>query len=386
MMANPNWILKDAALDNVPVWLGIGGPSGSGKTYSALLVAEGMQEVRLEILRRTKPDATLADVPIGVIDTENRRATHYAKEFTFKHLDFRPPFSQERYLDAARFVASQGCRIIIIDSMSHEHEGEGGYLLTHKALLDAMVARRLKDDRETRSEYQLRDALNFSAWIEPAAARTYMIGQLLQIDASFIFCFRAKEKLKITKGKVDSQGFMPIAGDELVYNCVAMAVLPPRSQGVPDWSAKGAKINSGMAQFFPAGKALSRDTGRWLQRWATGEEVNMGAPPRQAAERREPNPKADERKTPPPPEKKGGEDPRALRPMADFKGVNDFLRWAKGWLMEASAAEGEAFDKTYADALKRADEVNGDEAAVVRDLLASAKRGAFEDDAKGADL
>src|SRR5262245_61922329 len=55
---------KDAERDQVPLWVALVGPSSSGKTKSALRLAEGMQRI------------TGGD--IHVVDTESKRAKHYA--------------------------------------------------------------------------------------------------------------------------------------------------------------------------------------------------------------------------------------------------------------------------------------------------------------------
>ena len=68
------------------------GPSGSGKTFSALRLATGIARV----------------VPGGIvlIDTENRRAKHYASEFKFSHIDFSPPYGSLDYLAALNTAAA----------------------------------------------------------------------------------------------------------------------------------------------------------------------------------------------------------------------------------------------------------------------------------------
>jgi predicted ABC-type transport system involved in lysophospholipase L1 biosynthesis ATPase subunit len=78
--------IRPAVRQKVPLLLGLAGPSGSGKTYSALRLAAGIAEV------------TGGDVV--VIDTENRRAQHYADQFNFQHIDFAPPYGPLDYLAA----------------------------------------------------------------------------------------------------------------------------------------------------------------------------------------------------------------------------------------------------------------------------------------------
>ena len=68
---------KPATRERTPCMVGIVGPSGTGKTFSALRLATGMQKV--------------SGGDVAVVDTEGRRALHYADKFKFLHLDFGPP-------------------------------------------------------------------------------------------------------------------------------------------------------------------------------------------------------------------------------------------------------------------------------------------------------
>ena len=115
-----------AVRESVPLLIGLMGCSSSGKTFSALRLATGIQRV------------TGGD--IYVIDTESRRALHYADQFKFEHVAFDAPFGSLDYLAAMKFCADRGAKVIVIDSMSHEHSGPGGYLLTQEAELDRMFA------------------------------------------------------------------------------------------------------------------------------------------------------------------------------------------------------------------------------------------------------
>jgi hypothetical protein len=73
---------------------------------------------------------------IYFIDTEARRALHYADRFKFQHVDFRAPFGPLDYIDAIQHCRDKGGRVIIIDSMTHEHDGEGGVMWQSEDFLD----------------------------------------------------------------------------------------------------------------------------------------------------------------------------------------------------------------------------------------------------------
>src|SRR4029079_18921024 len=105
---------KPAVRERVPLLVGLVGPSGGGKTFSALRLAKGFQRV--------------TGSEVYFIDTEARRALHYADRFQFRHVAFGAPFGPLDYLAAIQHCVAKGAKTIIVDSMSHEHEGPGGVL------------------------------------------------------------------------------------------------------------------------------------------------------------------------------------------------------------------------------------------------------------------
>jgi ABC-type dipeptide/oligopeptide/nickel transport system ATPase subunit len=251
-MTDREFTVKAGVREAVPLLLGIMGPSGGGKTFSALRLATGIQRV------------TGGD--IYGIDTEARRMLHYADRFKFKHLQFDAPFRSLDYLAAIKHCAAQGARIIIIDSMSHEHEGPGGMLDFH--------------DREY-ERLGNKESVNMLAWKRPKAERRDLLNGILQIPASFIFCFRAKEKIKMVKNdrgkqEVVPQGWMPIAGEEFVFEMTASCLLLPRANGVPTWESGEPgertmmKLPLQFQTIFSESKPLSEDIGEQLAQWAAG--------------------------------------------------------------------------------------------------------------------
>ncbi|HLF12074.1 MAG TPA: hypothetical protein VJA26_12745, partial [Gammaproteobacteria bacterium] len=157
-----------------PLLLGIAGPSSSGKTYSALRLATGMQRV--------------IGGDIRFIDTERNRALHYAERFKFRHIPLDAPYSPLDYLAAIEHCIREGSRIIICDSMSHEHEGPGGVLDWHDDEVE-----RLKKAWRTDSD----EKVNIPAWGRPKAARRKLLNFIAQANVNFVFCFRAKNKISI---------------------------------------------------------------------------------------------------------------------------------------------------------------------------------------------
>ncbi len=251
---------KDAARQSVPLLVGLFGASGSGKTMSALRLATGIQSV--------------AGGDIFAIDTEARRMLHYADRYRFKHIQFDAPFGSLDYLAAIRQSVKAGASVVIVDSMSHEHSSEGGYLSTQAYELDRMAG----------DDYGKRERVKMAAWIKPAQYRSQMINGLLQLNANLIFCYRAKEKTKPvrnTQGKTEikEMGFMPIAGDELLYEMTVNCMLLPQSNGVPTWESNeiGERMMMKLPEQFKAlfreSRALDEDTGVALATWARGDEA-----------------------------------------------------------------------------------------------------------------
>lgn len=245
--------VENAKRESTPLLIGLVGPSGGGKTKSALRLAAGIQKVRGGKL-------------VG-IDTEARRMLHYADEFPLTYLEFKAPFSSVRYLEALR-AASEKAEggVVIVDSMSHEHEGEGGYLEYHEAELDRMAG----------GDWKKRERVTFTAWIKPAAERRRLINSILQMNTAFVFCFRAKEKLKIVKGQEPLPlGWQAIAGEEFAFEMTVRCLLPPGANGIPDWSEEAVrqgvpKRGDAHRPLVPDGAQLSEAIGERLAQWAKG--------------------------------------------------------------------------------------------------------------------
>jgi hypothetical protein len=207
---------------------------------------------------------------IAMIDTENRRGLHYADSFEYQHVDFKPPFGSVDYLDAIRQCHAAGAKIIIVDSLSHEHDGSGGLLESHEAELTRLAG----------DDYRKREAMKFLAWQKPKAARRAFINGFLQLDAHFVFCFRAKKTIKPVKrdGKTafEEQGFMPIAGEELPFEATLNVVLPPAGEGTPIWLSEYAgekmymKLPMQFKELFAEKKQLDESIGKALAEWAQG--------------------------------------------------------------------------------------------------------------------
>lgn len=247
------------------LWLRIGlfGPSFSGKTWTALELATGI--------------ARVSPGPIRLVDSENGRALLYSDRFKFEHGPLTPPFGPLDYLGVIE-QAAKGASVVIVDSMSHEHEGPGGVLDQH----DSVVAEK-------------GHAHSATAWIKPKAQRREMIHGIMQIPCHMIFCYRAREKIRprdrgerAPEGedkKIIDLGYMPIAGEEMLFELTMRAFFPPAACGVPQWrpEREGERGMISLPDYFRPifeGKPgpLTSAQGEAMARWARGDASSMPAP------------------------------------------------------------------------------------------------------------
>ena len=226
-----------AKRENVSLLIALAGASGSGKTMSALRLAQGISPAG----------------KIAFIDTEARRGLHYADKFKFMHADMRAPFRPARFLEGIRAAEAAGSEVIIIDSFSHEYDGEGGLIEWADELGRTMKA-----------------PLN---WSEPKTSHRKMVGALLQSHATLIFCLRADEKIEVVRENGKTQirplGWMPICEKRFMYEMAASFTLTPDRPGKPNFQLPH-KLQEQHRPFFPADKCIDEEAGRLLAEWARG--------------------------------------------------------------------------------------------------------------------
>src|SRR6266851_3498711 len=159
-----------AVRTNTAIILALCGSSGSGKTLSALELAVGLAGPQGKIL---------------LVDTEGRRGLHYADDYSFFHYDWHPPFDPTTLGAILRDAESQGFSVVIVDSMSDEHEGEGG-------LVDMANAEYEKQRAESKN--------SAASWANPKAAhKKHIVRWLRTTKCHVIFCCRADEKVRFDR-------------------------------------------------------------------------------------------------------------------------------------------------------------------------------------------
>jgi hypothetical protein len=230
-----------AVRESVTLLIALAGASGSGKTYSALRLAKGMAPTG----------------KIAFIDTEARRGLHYAEEFDFLHSDMRPPFRPAAFIEGIRAAEAAGAEVVIIDSFSHEYDGQGGIM-------------------DWADELEAGGTKSPGNWKVPKGAHKKLMNALLQCRASIIFCLRADEKIRIARenGKtvVEPLGWMPICEKRFMFEMTASFTLTPDRPGIPhfDLPHKLQRQHRGM---FTDQKPIDEESGRALAAWARGGSV-----------------------------------------------------------------------------------------------------------------
>lgn len=223
--------IKKVTRKQQKIRLGLFGPSGSGKTWSAILVAKGL----------AKGDMS----KVLFIDTENGSASFYDHLGEFNAIDMEPPYSPTRFVEAIKQGENLGCEVIIIDSITHEWNGEGGCLDIHNKLGGKF------QDWSRVNEYhkEFVDAIRFS-------------------KSHIIVCGRAKQEYdfsKNDKGKseVTKLGMGAVTGKDFEYDLTIGLELTMKNMAVCDTVGKD---RSGLFK-NQAPHILTEDDGKKILEW-----------------------------------------------------------------------------------------------------------------------
>ncbi len=152
---------QTARREKVKARVAIDGPAGAGKTWTALTCATALAK----------------GGKIAVIDTERGSARLYADTFSFDVLELPQDdrmFSPEVYVDAIKAAEKTGYAAIVIDSLSHAWEGEGGAL----AQVDEAAAK-IRGN-------------SYAAWRNVTPMHNKLVGMMLQSPCHIIATMRSK--------------------------------------------------------------------------------------------------------------------------------------------------------------------------------------------------
>lgn len=223
--------IRPAQRAGAKVVIGIAGQSGSGKTLTALYIARG-----------------LVDNPnqIGFLDTENKRGSLYSDELDGQFLigDLYPPFSPERYSQAIKEFENAGVKALVIDSVTHEWEGEGGCI-----------------DITENTNSKIAD------WKRAKAEHKKFMNKLLQADIDFIIvCVRAREVMDFRNpSKPVSLGIQPICEKNFMFEMTASVMM--YNEGM---NQQHLKVPKELKHVFGDGNSyLGRSTGEGIRAWVS---------------------------------------------------------------------------------------------------------------------
>ncbi len=151
-------------------------------------------------------------------------------------------------------MSDTGYKAVVIDSMSHEWNGVGGCL-------------EMAEETETRLGKS-----GLFCWKKPKQEHQKLMNRLLQANMHIVFCLRAQEKMEQVKvnGKTQivSQGVVPIAEKNFIFEMTVSVALDPSSPGVP----KLKKCPQDLRDAFPNSQIGER-TGAAIAAWCA-----MGSP------------------------------------------------------------------------------------------------------------
>lgn len=155
--------------------LALDGPAGAGKTYTSLVTATAIAG---------------ADGRVAVIDTERGSASLYADRFRFDVLELNGSYDPARYVQAIRLAERAGYTVVVVDSLSHAWEAEGGVM---------EIADRNKKGGNT-----------WSGWAAATPAYRSLIDAILQSACHVICTMRTKTEWVIEDKKPVKVGTAPV--------------------------------------------------------------------------------------------------------------------------------------------------------------------------------
>lgn len=181
-------MFKKAVKQEAKLRLAIAGPSGSGKTYTALAVAQAFGG------------------SVAVVDTEHGSASKYADLFHFDVLEMEAPFHPDRFVSAIREAVATGYTTIVLDSLSHAWNGQGGLL-------------ELVEDAQKR----MKTGNSFAAWKDVTPIQNRFIEGIVGAPIHVIATMRSKQEYvqekdeRTGKTQIRKVGMAPVQRDGFEY-------------------------------------------------------------------------------------------------------------------------------------------------------------------------
>ena len=167
--------------------LAITGPAGSGKTYSALLLAFGLGG------------------KIAMIDTENGSGDLYCNLGEYDICSLTAPYDPRKYIQVIHEAEEAGYDTIIIDSLSHAWNGEGGIL-----------------DMQSKAASSSKSGNSYTAWRLVTPYQNRLVDSLLTSSCHIIATMRSKTDYIQTEGdygrkEIKKVGLAPVQREGMEY-------------------------------------------------------------------------------------------------------------------------------------------------------------------------
>jgi hypothetical protein len=221
--------------------LALTGPSGSGKTYSALTMAFGIFG---------------KDAKVCVIDTEHGSAELYSDKFPEYYVSqFSPPYAPDAYIKRIKEAEAFGADVIIIDSISHEWNGQGGCLEMVDTVTNASSSKN-----------------SYTSWKNVTPKHQAFIDAILASKCHIIATMRAKQEYALVekngKKMPEKIGLAPIQREGMDYEFTLVFDLP----GGGNFMASSSKDRTGFfsGKIFPIDETLCSGILGWLN---SGQET-----------------------------------------------------------------------------------------------------------------
>lgn len=222
-----NSVFRKAERKQAKIKIGLQGPSGSGKTTSALLLAYGL----------------VGDwSKVAVIDSENGSADLYSHLGDYNVLGITAPYTPEKYIQAIHTCYEHGMEAIILDSISHEWEGEGGILDIHSKMAGN----------------------SFQNWSKVTPRHNAFVNTILNVPVHVISTIRSKQDYvmmeKNGKAVPEKVGLKGVTRDGMDYEFTVVFDIDIKHQ------ARTSKDRTGLFNNTPE-FMINAETGNLIRQW-----------------------------------------------------------------------------------------------------------------------
>ena len=225
--------LRKAVKSESRLRMAIVGPAGSGKTFSALKLAAGLA----------------GNKRVALFDTEHGSAAKYADHFDFDVDNILPPFHPDKFCQAIRDAAQAGYGVVILDSLSHAWNGEGG-------MLDIVegFAKRMKNPN------------SFAAWKDATPIQNRLTEAIVGADIHVIVTMRSKTEYVLQTNERGQQqprkvGMAAIQRSEYDYEFDVVMEMDAANNGIIT-KTRCSELNEGV--FPKPGKQVTDILTKWL--------------------------------------------------------------------------------------------------------------------------